>query len=295
MKLYKDFSTQEAIDAEYDPMQGRDPKAVLQGFIDKTGHTRAAIRHRSDLRYGPTLMEYLDYYPASVSDAPLHVFFHGGYWRSLSARHFGYVARALVEKDINVAVINYELCPKVTIGEIVRQCRASLAWLQTHADDLKFNPEAMTLSGHSAGGHLVAMMLATPWQADYGLPGDIIKGVCAISGLYDLSPFPYSWLQPKLQLTGRDVRQYSPVFNPVEVNAPVILAAGGQESDEFHAQQAEYRRCLAKQYPTQTVQSLRIEGADHFSILDGFYSGEGPLFEAVLKLAQCAKPKRKVR
>ncbi|MCH8531155.1 MAG: alpha/beta hydrolase [Saccharospirillum sp.] len=292
MKLYKDFTSQEAIDAQYDPMQGRDPKGVLEQFVEKTRLTREAIRHRSDLRYGPTLTEYLDYYPASISDAPLHVFFHGGYWRSLSARHFGYVAQGLVEQNINVAIINYELCPKVTIGEIVRQCRASLAWLQTHADDLKFNPEAMTLSGHSAGGHLVAMMLATEWWDDYALPKNIIKGACAISGLYDLSPFPYSWLQPKLQLTGRDVRQYSPVFNPVEVNSPVILAVGSQESEEFHQQQAEYRRCLQQQHPTQTVQVLNVLGADHFSILDGFQQGEGELFQAVLKLAKCAMPRK---
>lgn len=273
--LYRDFATQEAIDSAYDPMRGRDPAALLGDWRGRSDSVRQRLDVSLDVAYGPTLAECLDFYPASSptpgESPPLHLFFHGGYWRSLGHREFGFVAEGLVQAGISVAVVNYALCPTVAFGEIVRQARAAVAWAWRNGDALGFDPERLSVSGHSAGGHLAAMLLATDWQAEYGLPADLIKGALCLSGLYDLRPFPWSWLQPKLRLTGRDIDDYSPLFLPCRVPAVVQLVAGSEESSEFERHMCDYAGHLEAQ--GKTVAAGLSPGDDHFSILDHYAPG----------------------
>ncbi|MFW6345924.1 MAG: alpha/beta hydrolase, partial [Halomonas sp.] len=207
--LYRDFATQEAIDAAYDPMIGRDAASLVADWRARSDAARARHRVTLDVLYGPTLAERLDLYHAEGREqgAPLHLFFHGGYWRALGHREFGFIVDDLVASGIGVAVVNYALCPRVRFAEVVRQARAALAWACRHAESLGHDPAQISVSGHSAGGHLCAMLLATDWQGDYGLHRDPIQGALCVSGLYDLGPFPWSWLQPKLRLGGRDVER----------------------------------------------------------------------------------------
>ena len=117
---------------------------------------------------------------------------HGGYWRSLDKQHFSFVARGLQPAGVLVAVINYALIPTVDMDELVRQVRASVAWLHRNVAALGGDPDNITVSGHSAGGHLTAMLLSTDWPAFAGLPADLVKAGCGISGLYDLEPIRLS-------------------------------------------------------------------------------------------------------
>lgn len=282
--MYRDLMTQNAIDQQYNPSQGRtDGPAIMAGFAQRSAETRARLEHRLDLQYGPTLAETLDFFPADSPNAPLHVFIHGGYWRALSSKEFSYVADGLVQDGVSVAVVNYALCPEVTLSEIVRQCRSAMAWLYQQADTLGVNRDNITVSGHSAGGHLVGTLLATRWQHDYGLPEDLLKGACAISGLFDLAPFPYSWLQPMLQLSWREVMQYSPLNMSSHSQCPLVAAVGGLESTEFHRQSTTYTEALLAQQPARSVTYLSVSGTDHFSIVDQLAEGQGPLFAAVLE------------
>lgn len=266
--LYRDFVTQEAIDREYDPMRGRDPVALLTGWRERSERTRARHRVTLDVPFGPSLAERMDIYHATRNNAPVHLFFHGGYWRSLGHREFGFIVDELVTKGITVAVVNYALCPAVAFGEVVRQSQAALAWVYRHAESLGVDREQISVSGHSAGGHLCAMLLATDWEGVYGLPNELIRGALMLSGLYDLRPFPWSWLQPKLQLTGRDVASYSPLFLPARVPATVHLCAGGKESTEFARQMNDYAEYLRQQGLTTTTALLPDD--DHFSILEHY-------------------------
>ncbi len=266
--LYRDFATQEEIDREYDPMRGRDPAALLADWRSRSERVCETTRVSADIAFGPTRAERLDLYHADTENAPLHVFFHGGYWRSLGHREFGFVAEGLVRAGINVAVVNYALCPTVTFGEVVRQSRAAVAWLHRHAASLGADPMRMSVSGHSAGGHLCAMLLATDWQGCYDLPHDLIGGTLCVSGLFDLRPFPWSWLQPKLQLTGRDISDYSPLFLDCRVPSPVHLVAGGKESGEFARQMLAHAEHL-EAHGVEVSHELS-PGDDHFSILDHY-------------------------
>ena len=273
--LYRDFATQEAIDNAYDPMRGRDPAALLGDWRDRSDAVRRRLDVSLDVAYGPTLAECFDFYPASSpapgESPPLHLFFHGGYWRSLGHREFGFIAEGLVQAGISVAVVNYALCPTVAFGEIVRQARAAVAWTWRNGDALGVDPARLSVSGHSAGGHLAAMLLATDWPGEYGLPADLIQGALCISGLYDLRPFPWSWLQPKLRLTGRDIDDYSPLFLPCRVPATLQLVAGEGESGEFSRQMHAYAEHLAAQ--GVSVSAELVPGDDHFSILDHYAPG----------------------
>ncbi|MGO3058223.1 alpha/beta hydrolase [Halomonas sp. AOP43-A1-21] len=269
--LYRHFATQEEIDRAYDPMLGRDPQVLVQDWQQRSEASRAKHRVTLDLAYGPSTAERMDIFHAQSADAPVHVFYHGGYWRSLSHREFSFIVDGLVKAGITVAVVNYALCPVVRFSELVRQSQAAVAYIYRHAKALGVDPSQLSISGHSAGGHLSAMLVATDWEGGFGLPNQLIRGALCISGLYDLRPFPWSWLQPKLQLSGRDVQEFSPLWLPCRVSAPMQLAVGGQEPAEFERQMTAYGEQLLRD--GQQVEQHLFNEADHFSILEHYLEG----------------------
>ncbi|RUR58030.1 alpha/beta hydrolase [Vreelandella populi] len=269
--LYRHFATQEEIDRAYNPMLGRDPQVLVKDWQQRSEASRARHRVTLDLAYGPSTAERMDIFHAQSSDAPVHVFYHGGYWRSLSHREFSFIVDGLVEAGITVVVVNYALCPEVRFSELVRQSRAAVAYVYRHAKALGVDPAQLSISGHSAGGHLSAMLVSTDWEGSFGLPNQLIRGALCISGLYDLRPFPWSWLQPKLQLSGRDVQEFSPLWLPCRVSAPMQLVVGGQEPEEFERQMMAYGEQLL--HKGQQVEQHLLNEADHFSILEHYLEG----------------------
>ena len=275
MKLYRDFTSQDELDREYNAGAAvPDSAARTASWTERSARAREALAARLGVPYGPTRAEYLDVFPASEG-APVHVFVHGGYWRRFSARDFSFVAGPLVTAGTATVVVNYALCPAVTIGEIVRQVRAAVAWTWANAASFGGARDDLTVSGHSAGGHLAAMALCTDWPGDYDLPADAIKAGLGISGLYDLAPFPYTWLQPSLQLTWGEVRRYSPIDAVPGTAPPFTAAVGGAESAEFHRQARDF---LARWHEHGLPGSLsEVEGCDHFTVLDTLAGQPGGL------------------
>lgn len=209
------------------------------------------------------------------------LFIHGGYWHSLSSKEFSFVAQGPVSEGVTTVVMNYALCPNVTIDEIVRQSRAVVAWLSDNAEQYGGDSDRIHVSGHSAGGHLTAMLLATDWEAEYGKPSDVIEGACSISGLFDLEPFPYTWLQPKLQLTWGQVRRNSPIRHIPDTAPPLILTYGGEEPPEMGRQSEDF---------LDTWSEAGLEGQylpqpddNHFTAIEGFLDPESPLCTAILE------------
>jgi arylformamidase len=285
MALYRDFRTPEELDREYNPrLAVPNVDDEFKRWAEDSARARGALPGaRLDVRYGPTRAEYLDLFPAEKAGAPVHVFFHGGYWRAFTAKEFSFVAEPLRRRGVTTAVVNYALCPEVTVEEIVRQCRAALAWVHRNAASFGGDPARISISGHSAGGHIVGMMLATEWERLYGLPADLVKTACPISGLYDLEPFPFTWLQPTLQLGWDQVRRCSPLRHlPSAAPGPrVAVVVGGRESAEFHRQAESYVAALAA--AGHAPRYLDVEDRDHFTILHDLRgAGGGPLFDAIL-------------
>ncbi len=281
MKLYKDYATQEELDAQYD-LEKIVPGAAsyAEFYEDESKKVRADLNHHLDVPFGPTLAEHSDIYPAG-DGAPVLIYIHGGYWRSRTSKEFGYVARGPVSMGVATVVVNYALCPSVTIDEIVRQARAAVAWVHTNARSFGGDPERIHVAGHSAGGHLAAMLLGTAWEDVYGLPKDIIQSATAISGLFDLAPFPYTFLQPKLQLSWDQTLRNSPVLHIPDDVPPLLLAYGEEETAEFGRQSEDY--LAAWRSKGLEGEMLTLPGKNHYDVIDGFLDAKSPLCSAILK------------
>ena len=254
---------------------------MIKSYFTESQRVLREYSNRSAVAYGPTLSETLDIFPAEKLCSPIHIFFHGGYWHSLTSRDFAFVAEGLVRNGITAVLVNYALCPSVSIDEIVRQSRAAAAWTYRNAEDFGGNPEQITVSGHSAGGHLTGMLLSTDWEKNYGLPPNLIKGFLPVSGLFDLKPFPFSWLQPKLLLTSEQVLRNSPVFLKPVYSPHVMVAVGADESHEFQRQSKNYTIFLQKHgVPSEY---LSMPGKNHFNIIHDFLGDGGLLCKKIIE------------
>lgn len=279
--LYRNFATQENLDAQYDLARTVPSVEVYARFYaDESDKLRGEIEHRLGVPFGPTLAEHVDVYPAGEG-APVLVYVHGGYWRSRTGREFGFVARGPHERGVAVVATNYELCPAVTMDEIVRQTRAAVAWTYNNAASFGGDPSRLHIAGHSAGAHLAAMLLSTDWEGVYGLPPDIVKSVTAISGLYDLAPFPYTFLQPQLQLSWDQVWRNSPIGHIPDSAPPILVGYGSEEPAEFARQSEDF--LAAWRARGLAGELLMLYEKNHYDVIDGFLDAGSPLCSAVLE------------
>jgi arylformamidase len=283
MNLYREFGTQEEIDAQYNigaSLPGWE--SYLERYIVDSEKARGVLHCELDVPYGPTLDEHVDIFPSAVANSPVFVFIHGGYWRALSSKEFSFIASTLVENNITVVITNYSLCPKVSIAEITRQNRSVIAWLSKNVQRCNGDPGRIFVSGHSAGGQQTAMVCSTGWQRDYGLDRDTVKGGIAISGLYDLQPFRYSYLQPVLMLSHELIREQSPCFCIPESGPDMILSVGEKEASEFHRQAQDYQTACRLSGMTSEFQVEK--GEDHFSILYNLLDPDSELFTKTMEM-----------
>jgi arylformamidase len=249
---------------------------------DASARARSTMASRLDQRYGDMPGESIDVFPARKGDGTCMMFIHGGYWRSLDKRDFSFLAPAWIDAGVSLAVVNYDLCPKVTIDEIVRQMLRASRWLWLHAEDFGMDQDRLYVSGHSAGGHLAAMMMAAVFPVfDARLPKDLWKGGLAISGVYDLRPLPQiDFLQVDLRLDEVAARRLSPAFIPPATRAPVMTAVGGDESGEFRRQNA----LLGERWRSAFAGDIPMPGRNHFSVVDGLVEQSSALFAGARKL-----------
>ena len=282
-KLYRDFETRARIDAEYDVERSvPDFMHYARQYVDGSAAARRTLEARLGLRYGPTLDEYVDIFPASRRNAPILVFLHGGYWRILSARDFSFVASGPVAAGVTVAVVNYALCPAVTLDEIVRQTRAAIVWLWRHAREHDADPENIHVCGHSAGGQLTAMAALTEWERDYGLPRTVVKSGIPISSLFDLEPLRHSFLQDDLRLDDGLVARNSPQFLIRPVPVPLLVTCGGDESAEFLRQSEDFLEAWTG--AGNQGSRLAQPGRNHFTAITGFADPDSALCREVFRM-----------
>lgn len=181
---------------------------------------------------------------------------------------------------MSVAVVNYALCPAVTVQTIVWQVMQSVAWLYREAERLGHDRNRIFLAGHSVGGHLVTMLMAALWpQFGADLPADLIKGGLSISGIYDLEPLRRAdFLQVDLQLTEADVGRLSPAFMVPATRAPLLTAVGETESSEYQRQNALIRAA----WPDNARENIPLPGRHHFNAMDDLMRDDSALSRALL-------------
>lgn len=282
MPVYRGYD-QAQLDAQYDNLRAvPDHGRWTERWPVASAEARAALGGRLDVPYGPGERERFDIFPAQSSltgaRAPVMIFIHGGYWRSRSKSDFSFIAPAYVREGIAVAMMGYPLAPAASLDEIVESARQGVAWVYRNAASFGGDPARLHVAGYSSGGHLTTMTMSTAWEAR-GLPADLVKGGCALGGLYDLEPIRLSYLNADLHLDAASVLRNSPLHLVPRRAGPLILAAGGDETDEFRRQQEIYAK--AWRGAGLPLAILPLPGRQHYSILDEFADPARPLFQAV--------------
>jgi arylformamidase len=239
--IYRDFE-QEELDRQY---RAAATVPNMQEFIDSYISLSAVARKTLDcvlnVKFGPGDQETLDLFPVPGAEAaPLFVFIHGGYWRMLSKDESSFMAPNLVSKGVAVASINYTLVPDANIDQIVLECRRSIKWLYENAVDYEIDPNRIYVGGSSAGGHLTGMMVGGGWQKTFELPTNVIKGGMPISGLLDMEPIAMCFVNEWMQMSMEDALRNSPDRNLPESGCPLIVAVGGEETNEFRRQSKDF-------------------------------------------------------
>ncbi len=271
----------EQLDAQY---RVRDAVPDFRSYLDRWTDDSAAVRRtlsgERDIRYGPSADETLDVFvPAGrVEHAPVQILIHGGYWRALSKDDFSFLAAAIVPAGVVAVVVNYALCPNVTMSALVDQCRRAMIWTSSNIERFGGDASRLHLTGHSAGAHLAAMMAATDWDS---IPGGVVpclRSVCGLSGLYDLRPLRQAFIQADLRLTEPEARDNSPLLLPFRADCNLLLAAGAAETDAFRWQTAAYAASMRSR--VADCVTMEIPGHHHYSIVGVLCDADAPLRKA---------------
>ena len=253
-------------DAQYNN-RARIPEhpAILKHWADASTDARERSPGLVEKAYGGAPREQLDVFPADKPGSPVLVYLHGGYWRALDKRDQSFVAPPFVERGAMVVLPDYALCPAVTVEQIVLQTVQALAWVYRHAPTHGGDPQRIVVAGHSAGGHMAAMLLACDWQAVApDLPADLVKAALSISGLYDLEPLRHTpFLAADLRLTKASARRLSPAFMPAPRGA-LVTVVGADESEEFLRQSA---LIVSAWGPGTVIASERVAQRNHMDVL----------------------------
>lgn len=276
-------------------------QAILARWAEDSARARKAMAGTLDVAYGEHPSERLDIFtpgpPAAVAEAgpastrarstgagrPVLLFIHGGYWRSLDKADHSFVAADFVRDGAVVVVPNYALCPSVRIDDIALQMARAVAWTRRHIGRWGGDPRRLVVAGHSAGGHLAAMLLACDWRAlDPSLPRGTLRSALSLSGLFELEPLRHTpFLQQDLRLTRESARRLSPALFPAPAGQTLHAMVGALESEEFLRQNS----IIQERWGSRVVSVCEsVPGMDHFSVLDSLAHAGGQAHERTRQL-----------
>lgn len=252
--------------------------AIFERWRNASAAFRAQADAELDLRYGSAERHRLDLFRAPNARGTV-VFIHGGYWRSLDKSDFSFVAAPFVANGLSVAAFNYRLCPGISVADVVADCQDALAWLLANGAQHGVPVDRIALTGHSAGGHLVAMLFATDWPKR-GIVPTCILGGAALSGVADLEPLLKCSMNEDLRLDAVAVRNASPIRHSCRISAPLYLAVGADESAAFREQTCQLQRA----WPETCQTPLEIPNCNHFTIVDDFVRPQSTGFRFINRL-----------
>lgn len=276
--------TRDELDAQLSPSRiAKDAAGLLKRHAAATAaldHT-AGLRVTRDVAYGSGPRQKMDIcLPNGAKAAPCLVFVHGGFWQEGSKAWSGFAAPALAAEGWAHVGIGYTLAPEAGLADILAEIAAALLALHHIAPGHGIDPDRIIVAGHSAGAHLVAALMS-------GIGGaDVLKtiaGAVLISGVYELSPVAASYVNDAMHLSPNDVASLSPMRQRPRINPPCLILIGADESPSFQWQSDTlfdlWRPHLAQ------ISFIRVEGRDHFDILDEMATSNSSTFQTVMAMA----------
>lgn len=253
---------------------------IFSRWRAQSAATRAALKCDLNLSYGAHEKQTIDLFPAKANRG-LAVFIHGGYWRALDKDDFSFIAEPLVAAGISVAMVNYRLCPQVTVADITEDCRNAIAWLVAKAGKYGIGSDRMMLLGHSAGAHLVAMLYATDWQK-YEVMPYAFRGGMALSGIYDLGPLIETSVNQDLKLDAASAKLQSPIHLKSTLTVPLEIVVGAAETSEFVRQS----NLLNRWWQRIATSTEAVPAMNHFTIVDHFADPSTATFKRALRILE---------
>jgi arylformamidase len=249
--------------------------SIMAGWAKEAAAYRA--RHAPQaISYGPGARNIIDFFPGSDA-GPIVVFIHGGYWQALDGSFFSHLAGGLNAHGISVAIPSYDLCPEVTVEDIVGQMRMATRALARPG-------RSLVISGHSAGGHLAACMLATDWPAfDAALPKEVVVAAYTISGLFDLEPLVGTSINKALRLDAANARAVSPLFWRAPERGSLDAVVGANESAEYFRQS----RSIVDRWGADGIATRfgTISDTNHFTAIAPLADPQSPIVARLKELA----------
>ncbi|KAJ8039267.1 Kynurenine formamidase [Holothuria leucospilota] len=282
---------------------GDDPDQVIEQYVKNTDErsieTRSSLKGELNVSVGGNTRQTVDLFiPENVSqDAPVLVFYHGGYWQFLSQvdkisdseKAFSFipriknqevkylyklydskeshsmVARHLVPLGAIVAVAGYTIAPKGSVTQMIQECKEAVAFCARRYPKSR----GIFVSGHSAGGHLAAMVLTTDWEKEFGLPSNLIKGACPLSGVFDLRPLVTTYINEPLHLTSTSALESSPVAHIPKIVAnskhcKIRCLYGDHEPPSFEIMCIQFCQLLREE--GMDISCQKVKDADHFEL-----------------------------
>lgn len=276
--MFQTYTT-EQLEVQYNKrVEVPDHEEYFERWRSDSEAVRQRHAARLDVRYGAGERETLDVFPARGGAAPVAVFIHGGYWQALNKSYFSFIAPSLLERGFTVVVLNYPLCPAVRLRDIVQSLRWAMIFLYRNVEHYNGAREELHLLGHSAGGHLTAMLQATKWSAlDSSLNAPLVSSGISISGVFELEPLQYTSVNQALQLEQAEIRELSPMRLAPPVAGEIDLLVGESESDEFKRQSKQLEQVWSGDQFAARYQVL--SGHNHFSILEELARPEGVIVQ----------------
>ena len=255
----------------------------LARFVELSESARVVLGPKLDLRYGPGPKETLDLFAPPGRARGTFLFLHGGYWRALDKSDFSFVATPFVAAGYAVAVANYDLCPEVSMATIVDECRRALLWLVREGPEHGVVAAPLVIGGHSAGGHLAAMLFATDWRI-HGLARAPFCAGFSLSGVHVLEPLVLSTMNADLRLDESEARRMSPVYYEPQTDAPLLIAAGADETSEFLRQSQLMFDAWPANRPAGRQAPWLVADRNHFTVVLDYADPASALTRATLAL-----------
>lgn len=280
--VYRHYD-QPALDAQYNN-RAKVPdfqERHIARWIAGGERARAQFQTHEQIVYDAASGERLNLFvPEGPGPWPVLVYIHGGYWMALDKSSTDCVALGLVPHRVAVVNIDYTLMPAVRMDELVRQCRAAIQWVQTHAAEYGLDAGRLWVAGHSAGGHLTAAVASAGWPGRPALAGGF-----AFSGLHDLEPIRRCYLNQTLALDEAEAARNSPVHLPPPPLGDWTLYVGGLEGEEYLRQSVALAQVWSSA-PSRRVALEVCAQADHFSLVAPLEDPQSALVKRLLQHIQ---------